>query len=138
MLILIGLISLVFIGLYLLFSAKGYRSWEAFGVFTLLTLTVTVIILCISNAISNTKSSDIEYLNSRVQSVTYYEPWDEWIDQMCSRQVACGTDSDGNTEYCTEWYDCSYRKYHDSAWVMRSVDKNTFNIGGATFRSFVW
>ena len=49
-------------------------------------------------------SSDIEYLGGYVNRITYYEPWDELVEVMHTREVACGTDSDGNTIYETEIY----------------------------------
>jgi hypothetical protein len=59
-----------------------------------------------------------EYWNSYGTKIEYYEAWDEYIHRTCSRTYACGTDSEGNTTYCTEYYDCSYVENHSPYWVL--------------------
>jgi hypothetical protein len=56
-----------------------------------------------------------EYWGSFVDRVEYYEEWDEWIDQTCTRECCC----DSKGENCsTETYDCSYRRDHPAEWVL--------------------
>jgi len=68
-----------------------------------------------------------EYWGSFISKVEYYEDWDEWITQTCTREYACGTDSEGNTEYCTETYDCSYRDYHPPYWqIVNTIGETVY------------
>lgn len=62
--------------------------------------------------------TDTEYLGYYVTKVCYYEPWNEYIHQTCTREVYDGTDDDGNAIYHTETYDCSYVDYHPAEWTM--------------------
>lgn len=45
---------------------------------------------------------DTEYYGGYVRELRYYEPWNERV--MRSREVPCGTDGNGHTKYCTEYY----------------------------------
>jgi hypothetical protein len=57
--------------------------------------------------------SSKEYWGSLISRVEYYEDWNEWITETCSRECCC--DSDG--ENCsTEPYDCSHSEYHPAVW----------------------
>lgn len=56
----------------------------------------------------NNKTIDKEYLGSYAVSARYYEYWSTYVTKTCSEQYACGTDTKGNTKYCTRYYDCSY------------------------------
>lgn len=91
-------------------------------------------------------SNDTEYWSTRFERVEHYEPWDEYIYQTCTREYACGTDSDGNTEYCTEIYDCSYVESHsryfrkvDHLGYSYSINKSEYNrlkrkMGNSSFK----
>ena len=50
-----------------------------------------------------------EYWGDEVAYVVEEEPWNEWVSRTCSETYACGSDSKGNTTYCTRTYDCSYQ-----------------------------
>ena len=104
--------------------------WEAF----IPTLTTLLLIIIISNIGVSSVTKDYEYWGNYVTQVRYYEPWDEYIHQTCTRSVPCGTDSDGNTQYCDETYDCSYVQYHSESFSVVlndnreiSVDENYYN-----------
>lgn len=79
------------------------------------TATVGLFIL-ISYQVQKSDAWTEEYNGHIVVEARYYEYWETWVEQTCSRQVACGTesytDSQGRTQtrtvYCTEYYDCSY------------------------------
>lgn len=60
---------------------------------------------------------DYELWNNYIQEVVHEERWNEYINQTCSRSVASGTDSNGNTTYTTEFYDCSYVANYPENWV---------------------
>jgi len=70
---------------------------------------------------------DIEYWGGTVEYVEYYEPWNEYIHKICTESYACGTDGNGNTQYCTRTYDCSYVDYHPEHWD--AVDNNGIRYG---------
>lgn len=53
-----------------------------------------------------------EYYGSVIVELRDNEEWDEYIYETCTESYACGTDSKGNTQYCTRTYDCSYVDYH--------------------------
>lgn len=53
-----------------------------------------------------------EYYGSYITEVRDYEYWNEYIHKTCTETYACGTDSKGNTKYCTRTYDCSYVEDH--------------------------
>lgn len=65
----------------------------------------------------NYNQSDTEYLGGYIVKIRHYDEWDEWVERTCSKEVAVGKDSDGNTVYETVYYDCSYRDYHPERWV---------------------
>lgn len=62
-------------------------------------------------------TKDTQILGHYVTSVTYEEEWNEYIYKTCSRDYPCGKDRNGNTEYCTEYYDCSYVQNHPERWT---------------------
>jgi hypothetical protein len=62
--------------------------------------------------------SDTEWWSAPIVRATYYEPWNEWIDQTCSRECCC--DSDGNN-CSTEYYDCSYVDWHREYWEIEDA-----------------
>lgn len=76
----------------------------------------------------NYNMDDIEYLGSYVTHIIHYDEWDEWVHRTCSRRVPSGRDSNGNTIYRTEYYDCSYRDYHPEKWVMYDNMNKSYNI----------
>ena len=76
-------------------------------------------------------TNDVEYWNEYVTTVEYYERWDEYIHQTCSRTCCC----DSKGENCsTEYYDCSYVDVHPEYWVavtnngwVESIKKRDFD-----------
>ena len=80
-------------------------------------------------------TKDKEYWGNYVTEIRYYEPWNEWITQTCTEEYACGTDSKGNTEYCTRSYDCSYRDYHSEYWSMILNDGTEHTISQSYYNS---
>lgn len=61
--------------------------------------------------------SATEYWGGWVSEIRYYEDWNEYIHQTCSRTV---NDGDGNSH--TEYYDCSYVAFHGKEWHL--IDSN--------------
>lgn len=62
------------------------------------------------------QTADTEYWGSYLTQARYYEDWNKYIHQTCTETYACGTDSEGNTEYCEREYDCSYVAYYPEYW----------------------
>lgn len=69
-----------------------------------------------------------EYWGSEVVSVYEEEPYNYWHSETCTRSVPCGTDKDGNTEYCTETYDCSHQDDVGPSWSCETSIGETFSI----------
>lgn len=82
-------------------------------------------------------TKDYEYWGNYVVQTRYYESWDEYIHQTCTRSVPCGTDSNGNTQYCDETYDCSYVDYHSEYWTIVLNDGNEINVSESYYHSLV-
>jgi len=98
--------------------------WELFlpiGVSLILTLIFKI-------SVETYQVSDTEYWGGIGISAEYHEKWSTWISQTCTRQVACGTDSKGNTRYCTETYDCSYCDEHPPKWILVNSIGQSFTI----------
>jgi len=78
---------------------------------------VAVILIAVMKIIGEkSQTNDTEYWGDLIQRAEYYEPYEIWDHETCTRQVSCGTDSKGNTKYCTETYDCSHSDYHPAHW----------------------
>lgn len=88
------------------------------GVGAILIIVCLCTIAAFSASSESSRTRDSEYFSEYVTSVEYYEPWNEYIHQMCTRSYPCGSDSKGNVRYCTEVYDCSYVKNHSAKYVM--------------------
>ena len=64
------------------------------------------VILILKFTMSASLVSDTEYLGYYATQSWYYQGWDEWVEDTCTRVV--GEDEDGND--ITEEYDCSYER----------------------------
>ena len=91
-------------------------------------------ILIFKFTVEKVQVSDTEYWGSLGRRAEYYEPYTTWVSRTCSRQVPCGTDSKGNTKYCTEYYDCSYCDENGPSWVLTNDQGETFYISEKKFR----
>jgi len=106
------LIPIVITAIFYFLKKHEFTWWEFF--IPIAAVLITVVISKV--IIDKTSVMFTEYWGSTVISVYEEEPYNYWHSEMCSRQVACGTDSDGNTEYCTEWYDCSHQEDVGPSW----------------------
>ena len=98
--------------------------WEIFIPTAVSALAILVSYLLIKEV----SMKDVEYNGHMVVRARYYEYWCTWVEQTCTRQVPCGTDSKGNTQYCTETYDCSYCDEHSPYWEAYTDDGLSFGI----------
>lgn len=74
--------------------------------------------------------SSKEYWGSLVDRVEYYEPWNEYIHQTCTRSCCC----DSKGQNCsTETYDCSYVEYHSAYWQIVSTNGEVVGISESEY-----
>jgi len=85
-----------------------------------------VFIVFFKIAIETSMVRDTEYWGGWVTKTQHYEAWNEYIHQICTRQVACGTDGKGHTTYCSEMYDCSYVANHPAHWKI--IESNGLDL----------
>ena len=99
----------------------------------LLVFGVPVITVVIANYTAvHFQTQDTEYWNTYGTRASYYERWNEWIEETCSREVCSGS---GDSRTChTEYYDCSYEEQHPPRWVIidntgheHSISESYFN-----------
>ncbi len=69
-----------------------------------------------------------EYWGETITSVYEQEPYNYWQVQTCTRSYPCGTDSKGNTEWCTETYDCSHQVDVGPSWDCKTDLKNDYSL----------
>lgn len=80
----------------------------------------TIILDCL---IESSLTHDEERLGYWVTTARYYEPWDEWVHQICYRTVRTGK----NTSI-TVPYDCSHRVYHPARYELVTNKGEEFSI----------
>ena len=117
------LIPTILVILALTFFTKKITWWESMIPF----VSTLIVVLIFKYAGISSLTHDKEYLGYHIIKINYYEPWNEWITMTCTRSVPCGTDKDGNTQWCTETYDCSYCQHHSEEWSVilnSSKEKN--------------
>lgn len=66
-------------------------------------------------------TGDVETWSGYITQTTHYGQWVEEYEEMHTRQVATGTDKDGNTTYTTEIY---YTTEHATHWEHWDVDRD--------------
>jgi hypothetical protein len=106
------LIPLIVSGLALVFFKHKLVWWEI-GLPTLVSL---ITILIMNFAFIHNAVSDTEFITEYPIEARYYEDWNEYIHQTCTRTCCC--DSEGQN-CSTETYDCSYVDYHPEYWEVR-------------------
>jgi len=123
---------LVTLGFFLT-NKKAYTWWEFF-IPTTATAIVAIVFKLIFSAVGENFS---EYWGSTIVSVYEQEPYNYWKVEICSREVPCGTDSEGNTEYCTEYYDCSHQEDVGPSWYAETNIGESFYIRESQYDSLV-
>lgn len=99
----------IFVGLakLLLFRSRIVW-WEAFLPLGMCLIVIPITKFCVERA----HLSDTEFWGGYATEAWFYEGWDEYIHQTCTR-----TNSDGETET----YDCSYVDRHPPYWELRTT-----------------
>lgn len=106
--------------MFFFFDIKKIAWWEYLMLFG-----VSAFVILISKfAIETSMTSDTEYLNETAIEVEYEGAYNEYISKTCSEDYACGTNSDGSTQYCTRYYDCSYVENYSPKWRIKSKKKS--------------
>jgi hypothetical protein len=94
-----------------------WKFWNHKVVWWEFAIPFAVSILCVGIAkigFSSMMTRDTEYHGGWVTKAEYYEDWNEYIHQTCTRQNCTGF---GENQTCTtEFYDCSYVDYHPEYW----------------------
>lgn len=105
---------------------KNIVWWEVILPFV---VTIATIAMCQYGAYKSA-ISDTEYLGHMVVKAVHEEPMD--YDDECSESYQCGTDKDGNAEYCTRYYHCVSTKYRETYFITDKgrtlgIDLDTYN-----------
>ena len=106
------LIPLLVTGIFYMFKKHEFTWWEFFVPIA----AVALIIFGTVKITEKTATSFTEYWGSTVMKIYEQEPYNYWQHQTCTRQVASGTDANGNTTYRTETYDCSHQVDVGPSW----------------------
>jgi len=118
------LIPIIVTGVFYLYKKHEFTWWEFF-----IPIVGVLIATVISKAIiDHTSVMFTEYWGSTVTAVYEEEPYNYWQHQTCTETYACGTDANGNTEYCTRTYDCSHQVDVGPSWWAVSDINEKFNI----------
>jgi hypothetical protein len=121
--IIYGALLIPIITIFVLYKFFSHKTvWWEFGIPLLASF-----ILCISSKaiIEVAQVTSKEYWGSFVERIEYYEEWNEWVTQTCTRSCCC----DGKGENCgTETYDCSYCRYHPPIWQIITTTGETVDI----------
>ena len=96
-----------------------------------------IVCFSLSMILKTSLTLDYELYNNYIVECVHEEPWNEYIHQTCTKSVPCGTDSNGNTKYCTETYDCSYVQYHAESWTAYLNDSKPIIISESYYNRLV-
>lgn len=130
MIIYLALLVPVLAALVLLVFFRHRMAWFEYSI----PFVVSVILVVASKAITEgVQTCDKEFWGSNVRLAEYYEDWNEYIHRTCTESYPCGTDSKGNTEYCTRTYDCSYVDYHSAYWEIATTSKEVLSISSEEY-----
>jgi len=123
-------IPLIAIIIILLFYTKRIAWFEPVIMFGV----VIVIILIAKFAVEKTMTDDVEYYQSFITKVEYYETWDEYIYERCVRTCCCNSDGQNCS---TETYDCSYIDNHPEYWLITTNTGKTIKCTKSEYLKLV-
>ena len=110
------LIPVIITLIFYFFRKSQFTWWEFF----IPTVSVAIAIIISKLIVSTATVNFTEYWGSTITAVYEEEPYNWWHNETCSREVMCGTDSNGNTKYCTEYYDCSHQDDEYPSWYAKT------------------
>ena len=118
------LIPVIVTAVFYYFKKCEFTWWEFF-----IPIGSVLITIIISKLIVDYSSVHFtEYWGSTITAVYEDEPYNYWKTETCSRQVPCGSDSKGNTTYCTVYYDCSHQEDVGPSWFAVTNIDEEFSI----------
>lgn len=118
------IVPIIFLTVLLYKYNKHITWWEV-----TLHISVSILLIFICKLFSEYKlTSDTEYLGGLVKNTEYYQSWNEYIYQTCTR-----TDSKGNVTT----YDCSYVMTHPEYWTVELVDGRVFHVSEDLYTKIV-
>lgn len=107
---------------------KFYRCKMAMWEYLIPFVAIGIFIVIFKWTVKTVLITDTEYHGSIIVEARYYEYWESYVHRICTRQVPCGTDKDGKTQYCTETYDCSYCDQNSAYWKAYDNLGNSYSI----------
>jgi len=116
----------------ILFVVPFFRSQTTIGEYFMVFIPTILVSVITFFGIEAYVTTDTEYLGFYTTKVEYYERWNEYIHQTCTRSW---TDSDGNTH--SETYDCSYVDNHPPRWYMYLNNGKKIYIDKKEYRQIV-
>jgi hypothetical protein len=135
--ILIGIVIIAIAEAVCFVFFKDKMSWQKYVIL----LNIGFIILFGSQLIATYGTAlETEYIGEYALACDYYEPWNEWHHDMCSRDIPSGTDSDGNITYTTYYYDCSHVDSHGPSYkITTNLGKNyDVDLGMYNYLTKIW
>lgn len=120
------IIPILLVTYLLIFHRKKIVWWEI-----ILPFVVTIITISICQFVAYKSAiSDVEYLGHMVVKAVHEEPMA--YDSTCTETYACGTDSEGNTTWCTRSYPCVRDASRETYFVLDNgdsigIDLETYN-----------
>jgi hypothetical protein len=127
------LIPLIVTGIFYYFNKREYAWWEFF-----VPIAVVLISIVISKLVIDHVAVQFdEYWGSSVVSAYEEEPYNYWKHETCTRTYACGSDSKGNTQWCTETYDCSHQEDVDPCWWIKTNLGEVINISECQYEEII-
>lgn len=110
--------------IFYLLNPKRILWWEA-----LISIGITCLMILIIKLIINHISVQFtEYWGETIVSIVEEEPYNYWKHETCSDRYPCGTDQNGNTKYCTRYYDCSHQVDVGPKWWCKTNLNNTYEL----------
>lgn len=106
---LVGIIVILISPLWPIAKWQGARyvyeiqeNYKKFGLYAFVNIIICILIaaLCWLGAISKTRFPEV--WNYKITGIRHEMKWT--TEELRSRQVPCGSDEDGHTQYCTEFY----------------------------------
>lgn len=122
----------------ILISLIAYKYWPHKITVGELLLPIGVSLICVVASyyfMKETTIHDVEFNGELVVEARYYEYWETYVDQTCTRTYDCGTKD--NPQTCTETYDCSYCDKNKERYEVLLRDGVVISVGKAKYLELV-
>ena len=118
------IVVILITGIFYFLKPKEFTWWEFFVPMVI----TTGIIFGMKALVEHSNVMFTEYWGETIDVVGEEAPYNYWKSETCYRDVPCGTDKDGNTEYCSEPYDCSHQEDVGPSWWAHTNLGNTYSL----------